>query len=134
MRDPTAELVTCGHDDAWNVQLLETLGRHTRLVDHLSIHRYWNRSGHATEFDDDQYYALLAEALEVTPFHKMLYSSDAFGLAELHYLGAAGFRRDLARVTGEFVADGVWSAADADRVGRLIGSENARRVYRLPAG
>jgi predicted TIM-barrel fold metal-dependent hydrolase len=77
--------------------------------------------------------AVLAEALELTPFHKMLYSSDAFGLAELHYLGAAGFRRDLARVTGRFVADGAWSAADADRVGALIGAQNARRVYRLPA-
>ena len=76
--------------------------------------------------------AVLAEALELTPFHKMLYSSDAFGLAELHYLGAACFRRDLAKVTGQFVADGVWSAADADRVGQLIGAENARRVYRLP--
>ncbi|HEX4661272.1 MAG TPA: amidohydrolase family protein [Streptosporangiaceae bacterium] len=75
--------------------------------------------------------AVLAEALELTPFHKMLYSSDAFGLAELHYLGAAGFRRDLARVTGAFVADGAWSAADADRVGYLIGVANARRVYRL---
>ena len=75
--------------------------------------------------------AVLAEALEVTPFHKMLYSSDAFGLPELHYLGALGFRRDLARVTGEFVADGAWSAADADRVAHLIGSANARRVYQL---
>jgi alpha-N-arabinofuranosidase len=60
--DPSAELVACGRDDAWNVTLLETLGRHTPLVDHLSIHRYWNRSGHATNFDDDQYYALLSEA------------------------------------------------------------------------
>jgi uncharacterized protein len=77
--------------------------------------------------------AVLAEALELTPFHKMLYSSDAFGLAELHYLGATGFRRDLAAVTGAFVADGAWSAADADRVGQLIGAANARRVYRLPA-
>ncbi len=76
--------------------------------------------------------AVLAEAMELTPFHKMLYSSDAFGLAELHYLGAAGFRRDLARVTGAFVADGAWSAADADRAGHLIGEANARRVYRLP--
>jgi hypothetical protein len=75
--------------------------------------------------------AVLAEALEVTPFHKMLYSSDAFGLPELHYLGALGFRRDLARVTGEFVADGAWSAADAGRVAQLIGSANARRVYQL---
>ena len=75
--------------------------------------------------------AVLAEALELTPFHKMLYSSDAFGLPELHYLGAAGFRRDLASVTGAFVADGAWSAADAERVGHLVGSANARRVYRL---
>jgi uncharacterized protein len=75
--------------------------------------------------------AVLAEALELTPFHKMLYSSDAFGLPELHYLGAARFRRDFARVTGSFVADGEWSASDADRVGELIGSGNARRVYRL---
>jgi len=75
--------------------------------------------------------AVLAEALELTPFHKMLYSSDAFGLPELHYLGAAAFRRDIARVTGEFVADGAWSAADAARVCELIGSANARRVYPL---
>jgi predicted TIM-barrel fold metal-dependent hydrolase len=75
--------------------------------------------------------AVLAEAMELTPFHKMLYSSDAFGLAELHYLGAAGFRRDLAQVTGGFVEAGLWSAADADRVGELVGSANARRVYRL---
>jgi uncharacterized protein len=75
--------------------------------------------------------AVLAEALELTPFHKMLYSSDAFGLPELHYLGATGFRRDLAKVTGGFVDDGAWSAADAERVAGLVGSENAVRVYRL---
>jgi uncharacterized protein len=77
--------------------------------------------------------AVLAEALEITPFHKMLYSSDAFGLPELHYLGAIGFRRDIAAVAGEFVADGLWSAADASRVADMIGSGNARRVYQLGA-
>lgn len=75
--------------------------------------------------------AVLAEALELTPFHKMLYSSDAFGLPELHYLGAIGFRRDLAAVTDEFVARGAWASADADYVSKLIGWENAARVYRL---
>jgi uncharacterized protein len=75
--------------------------------------------------------AVLAEALELTPFYKMLYSSDAFGLPELHYLGAIGFRRDLARVTTEFVADGAWSAADAARVSAMIGAGNAARVYQL---
>ena len=76
--------------------------------------------------------AVLAEALELAPFHKVLYSSDAFGLPELHYLGADGFRRDLATVTGAFVADGAWSAADAERVSGMIGAGNARRVYHLP--
>jgi uncharacterized protein len=77
--------------------------------------------------------AILAEALELTPFHKMLYSSDAYGLPELHYLGATAFRRDIAAVTGGFVAGGAWCKADAARVAELIGSGNARRVYRLPA-
>jgi predicted TIM-barrel fold metal-dependent hydrolase len=77
--------------------------------------------------------AVLAEALELTPFHKMLYSSDAFGLPELHYLGATRFRHDLARVTAEFVDAGEWPAPDAERVADLIGSGNARRAYRLDA-
>jgi len=75
--------------------------------------------------------SVLAEALELTPFGKMLYSSDAFALPELHYLGATGFRRDIARVTGQFVAEGAWCAPDAERVASLIGSANANRVYRL---
>jgi predicted TIM-barrel fold metal-dependent hydrolase len=75
--------------------------------------------------------AVLAEGLELTPFHKMLYSSDAFGLPELHYLGAARFRRDMDRVTTAFVADGDWSPADAARVSEMIGAGNAARVYRL---
>jgi hypothetical protein len=75
--------------------------------------------------------ALLAESFELTPFGKMLYSSDAFGLPELHYLGAIGFRRDYARMAGEFVADGAWSAGDVDRVAAMVGSRNAERVYRL---
>ena len=77
--------------------------------------------------------AVLAESLELTPFHKMLYSSDAFGLPELHYLGAVAFRRDIAKVTAEFAADGAWSVADAARVCELIGSVNASRAYRLAA-
>jgi uncharacterized protein len=75
--------------------------------------------------------AILAEALELAPFHKLLYSSDAFGLPELHYLGAAAFRHDMAKVTGAFVTDGAWSPADAARVAAMIGSGNARRVYQL---
>jgi hypothetical protein len=31
------------------------------------------------------------------------------------------------------VREGDWSATDAARVARMIGADNARRVYRLPA-
>jgi predicted TIM-barrel fold metal-dependent hydrolase len=74
---------------------------------------------------------VLAEALELTPFHKMLYSSDAFGLPELHYLGAACFRRVLGQVLDEWRRDGMLTTVDAHRIAAMIGAANARRVYRL---
>ncbi|HEY0734024.1 MAG TPA: alpha-L-arabinofuranosidase C-terminal domain-containing protein [Herpetosiphonaceae bacterium] len=60
--DPSAELVVCGHENEWNVELLATIGSRMQLVDHLSIHRYWINGGPETEFDEQSYYALLAEA------------------------------------------------------------------------
>lgn len=74
---------------------------------------------------------LIAEALELAPFGKVLYSSDAFALPELHYLGALLFRRGLADFLRAGVEDDAWTAGDADRVTRMISAENARRVYRL---
>ncbi|GAA4241657.1 amidohydrolase family protein [Actinomadura meridiana] len=73
--------------------------------------------------------ALIAELLELAPFGKVLYSSDAFGLSELFHLGALLFRRGLADFLGGGVDDGAWTAADAERVAGLIASGNARRVY-----
>jgi len=66
--DPSAELVVCGHDDAWNALLLETLSKRAHLADHLSIHRYWSGGGPETAFSDDQYYALLDEAAQTEAF------------------------------------------------------------------
>lgn len=75
--------------------------------------------------------ALVAESLELAPFAKILFSSDAWGPAELHYLGAVLWRRAMDRVLGGFVADGEWSAGQAVRVAMMIGADNARRVYNL---
>jgi len=74
---------------------------------------------------------IVAESLEVAPFTKQLYSSDAWGPSELHLLGALLWRRGISRVVGRWVQDGEWAVDDAERVLRLIGHENARRVYRL---
>jgi predicted TIM-barrel fold metal-dependent hydrolase len=77
--------------------------------------------------------AVLAEALESAPFHKLLYSSDAFGLAELHLMGATAFREALAEVLDPLLSREERAEADVARVASMITAGNARRVYNLPA-
>lgn len=73
---------------------------------------------------------LLAESLELAPFAKQLYSSDAFGPPELHLLGSVLWRRGMARVLGRWIREGDWSTTDAVRVVQMIGAGNAERIYR----
>lgn len=74
---------------------------------------------------------ILRELLELAPFHKQMYGSGCHGAAELCYLAALHHRRGLARLLAERIAEGEWSPADAARIAHMIGSGNARRVYRL---
>jgi predicted TIM-barrel fold metal-dependent hydrolase len=73
--------------------------------------------------------AFVARAFELAPFNKILYSSDGYGPAELHYLGARLWRTALARVLGGFVAADDWSVADAVRIARATGRDNALAAY-----
>jgi predicted TIM-barrel fold metal-dependent hydrolase len=75
--------------------------------------------------------ALVAESLELAPFAKVLFSSDAWGPPELHYLGARLWRRGMVAAVAPWVEAGEWAFDDAVRVFELVGAENARRVYRL---
>jgi uncharacterized protein len=77
--------------------------------------------------------AFIARLLELAPFRKIVYSSDGFGPAELHFLGTKLWRTGIHRVLSGFVDDGEWSAADAIRVVDLIARHNATRIYRLDA-
>jgi hypothetical protein len=71
---------------------------------------------------------VLAGALELAPWHKVLYSSDAFGLAELHHLGAVTHRAGLA-VALTALAELGFDRAELTRLATLVASGNARRVY-----
>jgi predicted TIM-barrel fold metal-dependent hydrolase len=73
--------------------------------------------------------AALAEFLELAPFGKVLFSTDAYELPELYLVGAAQFRRSLARLLDAWVADDAMSRTDADRLARQVSGDNARRVY-----
>jgi predicted TIM-barrel fold metal-dependent hydrolase len=77
--------------------------------------------------------ALIAETLELAPFGKFLYSSDAFGLPELYHLGALLFRTGLSAFLQSGLDEGAWTEEDAIRIARLTGGENAVRVYGLEA-
>ncbi len=88
--------------------------------------------GLATNFVGARSSALIARSLELAAFHKILYSSDGFGPAELHYLGARQWRTAITTVIGQWVAAGEWTDCDARRVVTLIARDNARRVYNLP--
>jgi uncharacterized protein len=76
--------------------------------------------------------AVLEEALEITPFRKLLYSSDAYGVAEFYHLGALSFRRGLAGLLQDRVDADELALPDALRIAEWAGAHNARRIYRLP--
>lgn len=89
--------------------------------------------GLAVNYIGAQAEQIIRESLEVAPFAKQLYSSDAYGPPELHLLGSVLWRRSMGIVVGEWVRRGDWSLKDAGRVFQMIGSDNARRVYGIGA-
>ncbi|GAB3873801.1 amidohydrolase family protein [Terrabacter terrigena] len=72
---------------------------------------------------------LVARSLELAPLHKVLYSSDACGPSDLHFLGARLWRNAMARVLGGFVDADEWALADARRVLRMVARDNALHAY-----
>ncbi len=82
-------------------------------------------------FSGPQAASIMGEALEMGPFTKQLYSSDAFGLTELYYLGQLQFRRVLKQHLDRWIADDMCNVAEADRIVAMIATQNSRRIYRL---
>lgn len=104
--------------------------RECGVLAHLYPNVYFD-VGLAVNYTGARSAAIIAEALELAPFGKLLFSSDAYGPAELHYLGAHLWRRGMVRVLGEFVDSDEWTEAQAIHVAKLIGCGNACRVYGL---
>ena len=75
--------------------------------------------------------AIIRETLELVPFGKLLFSTDAYGLAEFYYLGAELFRRGLSAVLHELIKAEEITNQDADHIASLIARNNAYRVYGL---
>ena len=75
--------------------------------------------------------AIVAELLELAPFASVLFSSDAFGLAELYAVSTTLFGQALTAFFDDGIAREFWPAAEAERLAGMIASGNARRAYGL---
>lgn len=102
--------------------------REAGYLAHVFEHIYCD-VGLAVNYTGAQSAQVIAESLELTPFHKALFSSDAFGASELFHLGAVLFRRGLGEALDRWAAADGWPVAEQERIARLVCSENARRVY-----
>src|SRR5438876_1146474 len=69
-------------------------------------------------------------ALSVAPYSKLLYSSDAVGVPEIHWISALNGRRILGQVLGECVANGDLSQAEAEQAGVAVLHDNAMQLYK----
>lgn len=70
--------------------------------------------------------------LELTPFSKILFSTDAHLIPELFYLGARWGRRVLTDVLEETIRHGDLTAKEAEAAGEAILRRNAIKLYGLP--
>ncbi len=104
--------------------------REAGYLAHVFPHVYFD-VGLAVNYTGSRSEEIIAETLELAPFHKQLFSSDAFGAAELYHLGALLFRRGLTRALSTMAERDDWPAEEQLRVAEAIGSGNARRVYGL---
>ena len=69
-------------------------------------------------------------AFSVAPYSKLLYSSDAVGVPEIHWVSALFGRRILGQVLGECVANGELSPTQAEQAGAAVLHDNAIQLYK----
>lgn len=85
--------------------------------------------GAIVHYTGAQSHRIVAHALELAPFHKLLFSSDAFGLPELYVAGTKLFLRGLRETLSRWVSDDNCSRRDAAEIAELVCAGNALRVY-----
>jgi predicted TIM-barrel fold metal-dependent hydrolase len=74
---------------------------------------------------------VIARILELAPFTKVVYSSDAFGAPEVQWIAAKKGREGLGAALGAAVDAGYLSQEAALEAARLILADNVRRIYRI---
>lgn len=143
--DPDARLHEA--DPSLMSDLLESLGRVGVVVALLHCYPFHRQAGHLSWVYPNVYFdvglalpfsgpgapRILAEAMELAPFSKQLFSTDARDIAELYVVGAMTFRWALGELLERWVSQSFLTPSLAEDAALAIASENARRIYPLPA-
>lgn len=72
---------------------------------------------------------LVRETLDLAPFTRVLFSSDAWGVPERVLLGARPWREAATRVLADYVTRDGWPVDEALRVAELMAWRNAESLY-----
>ena len=75
--------------------------------------------------------SMTRSALGAAPLSKVMYSSDAVGIPEMHWMGAIEGRQAIGTVLGELVDSDELDEREAREAGRLIVNATAARLYGL---
>lgn len=91
----------------------------------------WFDVGLTTHYTGARSVEVIAESLELAPFHKVLFSTDAYSLSEFYFLGALLFRRGLTAALEKFRDRDDWPLEECQRIAMDIGYRNGLRAYDL---
>lgn len=75
--------------------------------------------------------AMIRDILGMAPFSKVLFATDAFTMPEIYWVAARWGRWGLTRALEEFVADDLFTEAEAHEAARAILWDNAGRLYEV---
>ena len=74
---------------------------------------------------------ILRQCMEITPFSKLLFSTDAHHFGEVYWLALKQFRQAFEKVLVEYVENDDLSAEQAIEAAKDIYFNNSKRVYNL---
>lgn len=102
--------------------------REASMLTHLYPHVYLD-AGLALAHLGANADTLVRESLDLAPFARVLFSTDAWGVPERVLLGAAVWREATTRVLASYVAEHGWPVDEAVRVAELMAWRNAEALY-----
>ncbi len=94
-------------------------------------HNVWMDVGLAVPFATIDIPAVWRQTLALTPFSKVLFSTDAYSVPDIYWLAARWGRWGLGQVLDESIAAGALTATEAEEAARAILAGNSARVYAL---